>query len=58
MWFSEIENERRVKIYNELKKAFGENHALELFDYFKVCMEMREQRLNDGFIDYSSPFYS
>lgn len=48
-------------IYNELKKAFGETHALELFDYFKVCMGMREQHLreqilNEDSIDCSSHF--
>jgi hypothetical protein len=43
-------------IYNELKNSFGEIHALELFDYFKVCMGMQEQHLNDDFIDYSNRF--
>jgi hypothetical protein len=37
-------------IYSELKKAFGETHALELFDYFKVCVEMREKHLKDKYI--------
>jgi hypothetical protein len=37
-------------IYNELKDSFGEIHALELFDYFKVCVELRKKHLDEDFI--------
>ena len=41
-------------INSELTKLFGQSNALELFRYFKVCMEMQDSYLNDEFTDYSS----
>lgn len=41
-------------INSELEKLFGQSNALELFGYFKICMEMQYNSLNDEFADYSS----